>query len=76
MKSATTSSDTIHSSGAMLVCLILSGNCWDLEVLYSDPAVSGLGWPNTYFDSLDEGESTGDTIMLRGLFGFSILGRP
>ncbi len=45
----TTSNETMHSSGDMLACLLLSRNCGELEMLYPYPAVSGLRWPNMHF---------------------------
>ncbi len=75
-KSDTTSNDAMHSSGAMLACLMLSRNCWELEMLCSDPALSSVSWSKIHFDSLHEGESTNDTIILRGLLGLWILGGP
>ncbi len=43
VKSDTTSNDTVHSLGDMLICLVLSRNCWELNMRCSDPAMSRGG---------------------------------
>ncbi len=67
VKSKTTSKDTIHSSGAMLMCLRHSRNPYELEMLCSESATMGFRWVNIHFDKLYVGEPTSDTIILKGL---------
>ncbi len=42
VKSETTLKDTIQSSGAMLMCLMHSGDSSELEMLCSESAINGL----------------------------------
>ncbi len=54
VKSETTSKDTIHSWGAMMMCPIHLRNSSELEILCSVSAISGFGWVNILFDKLYE----------------------
>lgn len=60
-----TLNDTMHSSSAMLLYLMLSRACRELETLslFSGSAMIGLMWSNSKFDSLYEGASTSDAIV-------------
>ncbi len=52
VKSNTTSNDTMHSLGAMVVRLMLSGNSREFVRLGSESAMSGLRWLNIHLDIL------------------------
>ncbi len=65
VKSETTWKDTIHSLGAMLMCLRHSRNSNELEKLCSESVTMGFRLVNIHFDKLYVGEPTSDTIILR-----------
>ncbi len=67
VKSETTLKDTIHSSVAMVMCLMHSRNSKKMEMLCLESVMMGFRWVNIYFDKLYVGEPTSDTIILRGL---------
>ncbi len=56
VKSETTLKDTIHSSGAMLMCLIHSWNLIELEMLCSESAINGLREVTIHFNKLYRGK--------------------